>query len=213
MLEIMNENGAVESIEVERKYEPHSDAVLPVAEALAAFGFRMGEAATHELRASYFDTPSLDLAAKKLALRYRIGGKDAGWHLKAKGDGSAHELLWPPSNEMPSGVFQEIKSQLGAGVAERLGTIATLRTTRTTVMLFAESGEAVIEIADDRVDATNEQNGVRQTWREWEAELVQYPADETLLDALEPLLVAAGATRVKDISKIQRTMSANGESA
>ena len=203
-------NGATESLEIERKYEVSDAAVLPDAASFALLGLRLGAPETHELRASYFDTPNGELASRRLALRNRHGGKDEGWHLKAKRDDGARELLWPQSTELPDGLRGEVEDRLGSGAIERLGAIATLRTMRVTLMLFSEQGNAVIELADDRVDATNELTGGRQVWREWEAELMP-GADESLLDTIEPLLGAAGATRVRGTSKIQRTMRAGGE--
>ena len=205
-------NGATETFEIERKYEVSGDAELPEAASFAALGLRLGAPETHELSASYFDTPSGELASRRLALRNRHGGKDAGWHLKAKGDDGARELLWPQAPELPAGLRAEVEDRLGSGALDRLGTIATLRTTRVTLMLFSEGGDAVIEIADDRVDGTNELTGSRQQWREWEAELMP-GADEALLDVIEPLLVAAGAVRARGTSKIQRTMQGGGGAA
>lgn len=202
-------NGAIESFEIERKYEVSDDAQLPDAVGFAALGLQPGAPETHELRASYFDTPSGELASRRLALRNRHGGKDAGWHLKAKGDDGARELLWPQSDELPVGLRAEVEDRLGSGSTDRLGAIATLRTTRVTVLLFDLQGNAVVEIADDRVDGTNELTGSRQQWREWEAELMP-GADEALLDTIEPLLAAAGAVRVRGTSKIQRTMQGRG---
>ncbi len=205
----MTNNGAIETFEIERKYEVADDAVLPSAAVFAEAGLRLGEPEAHELRASYFDTPDAGLASQRVALRRRVGGKDEGWHLKAKGDDGARELLWPPAETMPEGLRGELEARLGAGEVRRIGAIASLRTARTTAMLFDASGAPVIELADDRVDAINELSGRRQKWREWEAELVP-GADAALLDAVEPLLVAAGAARVRGTSKIQRTMQAEG---
>ncbi len=205
----MSNNGAVESFEIERKYEVTDEAVLPSTAAFAAIGLRLGAVESHELRAAYFDTPDGELASRRLALRRREGGKDEGWHLKAKGERGARELLWPPADEMPGGLRDEVEPHLGAEGFARLGTIATLRTHRMTAMLFDASGAAVVELADDRVDAVNELSGREQHWREWEAELMP-GASDALLDAVEPLLAAAGAVRVRGTSKIQKTMQAEG---
>lgn len=207
MLVYVSGNGAVETFEIERKYEVSDDALLPDAARFAKIGLRLDSPVEHDLRASYFDSPTGELAGHRLALRRRIGGKDEGWHLKAKGANGARELLWPPAEKIPAGLIQEVEDRLGAGAAQRLGAIATLRTLRVTAMLFNQAGEAVIEIADDRVDAVNELTRRRQVWREWEAELIP-GANEGLLDTIEPVLTAAGATRVRGTSKIQRTMRA-----
>lgn len=209
----MSQNGAIEALEIERKYEPGADAVLPAAGAFEAVGLVASGAEVHELHASYFDTPTLELATQRLALRRRAGGKDDGWHLKSKGEGSVRELMWPFSDDMPKGLIREVDDRLGAGAAERLSAIATVRTTRTTTLLHAETGEPVVEIADDLVEATNEVSGERQRWREWEAELMPGVFDEQLLESIEPLLIEAGATRARGTSKIQRIMSANGGNA
>lgn len=201
----MRDDGAIETFEVERKYQVDEAALLPGIEVFSAFGLRLDAPQEHELRATYFDTPEGHLAAGRLALRSRTGGKDEGWHLKAKGDDGARELLWPPASEMPEGLRSEIEDRLGAGGAERLRPIASLRTRRTTALLLDASGSAVVELADDRVDATNELSGRRKQWREWEAELMP-GADAALLELIEPVLTEAGANRVHGTSKIQRTM-------
>ncbi|MSY98126.1 MAG: CYTH domain-containing protein, partial [Actinobacteria bacterium] len=44
-----------------------------------------------EMTAVYYDTPDLRLFRWRITLRRRVGGNDAGWHLKlpvAKADGS-----------------------------------------------------------------------------------------------------------------------------
>lgn len=203
----MTNNGAIETIEIERKYEVSAEDSLPNTETFAALGLRLGDAEQHDMRAQYFDTPEADLARQRTALRRREGGKDAGWHLKMKGDDAARELLWPPSDQMPAGVRAELASRIGADATARIGAIATLRTHRTTAILFDEHNNAVIELADDLVDARNELSGREQRWREWEAELMP-GTDPARLDAIEPSLVAAGARRVRGTSKIQRTMQA-----
>jgi inorganic triphosphatase YgiF len=212
----------VESFEIERKYLVDDRAVLPDPAAFEALGLSLDAPEHHRLEAAYFDTPSGELAAQRVAVRMRRGGKDEGWHLKEKGEEGARELLWPPAEQMPPGLVRELADRLGADElraselradepaadpAQRLGAIARLRTERTTVRVRDSTGVEVVELADDRVDATNELTGRRQRWREWEAELMP-GGDPTLLDRIESLLAAAGAARVRGTSKIQRTMSA-----
>lgn len=208
----MNNNGAVESFEIERKYEVAEDTSLPEAAVFATVQLQAAETLEHELHASYFDTPDVALASQRLALRHRLGGKDEGWHLKAKGDDGARELLWPSSVEMPAGARAEVAERIGEAAIQRLQNIATLRTNRITTMLFDAAGNAVVEIADDRVESVNELTGRVQRWREWEAELMP-DADPALLDQIEPLLIAMGARRVRGTSKIQRTMSAESDAS
>lgn len=202
----MTKQGATESLEIERKYEVPEKASLPREAEFVQIGYRFGSSATHELRASYFDTDSGELAQQRLAVRCRVGGSDEGWHLKAKGADGAREWQWPLSDEMPAGLRAEIEARLGQGSAERLRRIATLHTTRRTQLLEDADGRQVVELADDQVRAMNELNGYEQQWREWEAELVT-GASEDVLDAIEPLLQQAGAARLRGTSKIQRAMS------
>lgn len=187
----------VESIEIERKYEVGADAVLPTDFSCA--GLLSGEPERIDLSATYFDTADGQLARRLVAVRRREGGRDEGWHLKAKGKGGARELLWPPAPEMPEGLRAEISKLTDRPVSP----LAELRTTRTVLRLRDPRGIEVIEIADDRVLAEHRATGVRRAWREWEAELLP-GADPAQLDAIEPVLRAAGATPSTNPAKIVR---------
>ncbi len=203
----MTNTDPVESFEIERKYAVAENAVLPPAAAFAALGLVLDAPEEHRLEARYFDTPDFALGAQRVAVRERRGGKDEGWHLKEKGAAGARELLWPPASSMPAGLEGEIRRRIG-GARARVGVIARLSTVRIVVRVRDASGEEVVEIADDRVDALNELEGGRQRWREWEAELMP-GADAALLDGIERVFEAAGARRVRGISKIQRAMGAS----
>lgn len=219
----MATGGASESLEIERKYAVSAAAELPDAARFLGVGFMLGEAQTFVLEARYFDTPELDLAAQRVAVRCRLGGPDEGWHLKEKGrpeHEGTRELHWPigaspdpaalaARADFPAGLASELSERLGVDHAARVGVIATLRTSRT-VRRLSRDGVELVELADDHVDATNELTGHRQRWREWEAELLP-GADPLLLDHIEPLLNDAHAQRVTGTSKIQRTMSASSQ--
>lgn len=196
---------AKESLEIERKYQVADDATMPGAAEFANLGLRRGQESRFEMEAHYFDTPTGELAAQRCAVRLRRGGSDAGWHLKEKAAEGTREFQWPVTEEMPAGLHSELRDRIGADAAERVGRIAILRTERITTRLADSRGRDLVELADDHVDATNALTGVRQMWREWEAELMPGAAAE-ILDDIEPLLQAAGATRVEGTSKIQRTM-------
>src|SRR4051812_28290972 len=92
--------------EVETKYDADADFQVP--SLVELFGPLRGEAGLpdadgapwsegdgdeHHLRAVYYDTRDLDLAAAGLTLRRREGGDDAGWHLKVPvPDGARSEV-------------------------------------------------------------------------------------------------------------------------
>ncbi|HEU4363011.1 MAG TPA: CYTH domain-containing protein, partial [Mycobacterium sp.] len=65
-------------VEVERKFDVDDWTAAPSFRGIAT----AGEAVSQSLDAVYFDTPAHDLAARRITLRRRTGGSDAGWHLK-----------------------------------------------------------------------------------------------------------------------------------
>ncbi|WP_164884548.1 CYTH domain-containing protein [Leucobacter muris] len=200
-----------ETLEVERKYEAGVELRLPDAEAFRAAGFEAGAPVVQQLSARYFDTPEGDLARRGFAVRSRHGGKDAGWHMKQRTEGGNRELLWPHGDEMPAELRREIEARIGVS-PDRLVPIAALETRRTTVVL-RHDGREVVELADDRVRAREGATGVRRAWREWEAELLPGagigadaadPEGAALLDRVEAVLLAAGATPSLSFAKIAR---------
>lgn len=227
-------NGAIETFEVERKYAVSSRAELPGSPAFAAVGLRLIEPESFALEATYFDTPDATLGLQRVAVRKRVGGKDEGWHMKLKGADGSRELVWPLAETMPEGLHSEIVDRIGEHDADRLTAVATMRTLRTIVRVQRDEGVLgvsapapasatgatgangiadspehpgawLIELADDRVVATNALSGEKSAWREWEAELAPGASLE-LLELVEPLLIGAGAERVRGTSKLQRAM-------
>ncbi|MFT4231182.1 MAG: CYTH domain-containing protein [Leucobacter sp.] len=191
-----------EALEIERKYEAGVGLALPDPARFREAGLDPESPVTHRLSARYFDTPQGDLARRGLALRERHGGKDAGWHLKQRGEHGVRELLWPPSEGMPDGLRDEVRRRIGDAVDE-VAPIARLDTERTVVMLRDASGREAVELADDRVRASDGAAGVERAWREWEAELMPGVEAEAL-DRVEAVLLAAGAEPSLSFAKIAR---------
>ena len=202
------EVAATESLEIERKYEVPAATEVPGETAFAAAGLGVGTAEVHEMHARYFDTDDGALASKGLAMRVREGGSDEGWHLKAKTSGGTRELHWPLAATLPAGLKAELVERIGEA-AEQVRPIAELRTERRTLRLTDGAGVEVVELADDRVLATELRGAepVKRAWREWEAELLP-GADERWLDATGQVLEAAGATPSLSSAKIARAMGA-----
>ncbi|WP_336659005.1 CYTH domain-containing protein [Leucobacter sp. USHLN153] len=198
----MSQQAGEESLEIERKYEVAPDVPLPSAATFERAGYAASSPVTYELSAVYFDTARGDLARRGLALRVRHGGKDAGWHIKVRGEEGVREFFWPPSAEMPEGARAELRDRIG-GAAGDVAPIAELETERTVVTLSDAAGAELVEIADDRVTAFDRSAGVARVWREWEAELLPGALPEAL-DDVEPLLLSAGAAQSLSLAKIAR---------
>jgi inorganic triphosphatase YgiF len=197
-----------EHLETERKYEAGPDFVMPGLAGLDGVAAVAGPDVQH-LAATYFDTADLRLVNRKITLRRRTGGADAGWHLKVpEREGTRRELHEPlgPGDET-------VPLQLAALVADitgdmPLGPVARLETERTVRRLTDSSGTVLAEVADDLVTGwrTSEQGSGASpdTWREVEVELVSGSPD--LLDAVGAWLVESGARPSRSASKLARVL-------
>lgn len=204
---------ASQGIEIEKKYDVSGDAAVPRLEELPGVA-RVGLPHTAVLEAVYFDTDRQTLASRRITLRRRTGGTDAGWHLKlppeAAGPGTEpqrrlelHAPLGRP-DMVPDSLLAHVQAHLrGADVAP----VVRLHTRRTTYALYGEDGVHLADLADDQVEATRLENGSageQQRWREWELELVHGGTD--LFGPAERLLAAAGARPAGHASKLARAL-------
>ncbi|HEY0249759.1 MAG TPA: CYTH domain-containing protein [Gryllotalpicola sp.] len=202
-------------VEIERKYDVDEAARMP--SLVGADRVASADAAeTFELDATYYDTRALDLANRRIAVRRRLGGHDAGWHIK-----------WPPEAEgrreqqFALGDDESVPEEVRAALAEHLGDeplvpIARIRNRRVATVLRDASGGALVELADDHVVATELRagatHGVERRWQEWEAELLPAGAmgevsdRAALLDAIEERLLGAGAQPPSSGSKLARAL-------
>ena len=186
--------------EVERTYElegPLPD--LAVVDGVATVA-RLDD---EHLDATYHDTDDLRLAAARTTLRRRSGGRDAGWHLKLPGDGRAREEVHaPPHGDGPPAELVALVEEVCAG--RPLAPVVRLRTTRAVHQLLDPDGGVLAEVADDDVTSVLLPDGPEQRWREVEVELVR--GSDALLDAVEAVLVAAGARPAATPSKLRRAL-------
>ena len=193
-----------ENAEVERKFDVGESDELPIFTSIPGVDSAQS-AGDQKLDAVYFDTATLALAARRITLRRRTGGKDAGWHLKLP---VAADEITEPLNEDPGTVPPRLNSLVLVHIRDQeLIPIAHLKTRRTAVSLLSADGTALAEFSDDRVESTVLLEPVESAaWREWEIELVEGP--RKLLDAAETLLASLGHQPALLPSKLARTLGA-----
>lgn len=210
-------------VEVERKFDVDESTVSPSFDGIAAVT-GLKKPPPQSLDAVYFDTSARDLASKRITLRRRTGGSDAGWHLKLPAGPDARievrapleEADSPSSDNIPAQVPAELRDVVLAVVRDRpLAPVARITTTRETQVLCGHDGAALAEFSDDRVTAwsagTSDVSGpapAEQHWREWELELAQPDgaANTELLDQLGDRLRDAGAVPSRHGSKLARAL-------
>ncbi|MBK9157812.1 MAG: CYTH and CHAD domain-containing protein [Micropruina sp.] len=143
------------------------------------------------LTATYFDTLDLVLHRAHVTLRHRLGGHDAGWHLKlAPHDGGRDETLLPDSLLLPA----ELRARV-ADLIERQALIpVTSLSTRRREWRISRGDDVLLASLDDvhSFTGTRERN-----WRELELEHVQGSRewlDTVVAEALADGLVVAAWT-------------------
>jgi CHAD domain-containing protein len=202
--------------ETERTYDlPDQAATLPdLAAATDGVVVSVTDAGTDELEATYVDTDDLQLIRRRVTLRRRTGGADAGWHLKLPPEGDTRqEVHWPlgDSADVPPEVAAAVTA---LATAASLRPVVRLATSRRRLLLHDGAGATLAELSDDQVSATLlDGTGGRSVtvWREVEVELVDGTADA--LDAVESALLAAGAVRAVTPSKLARALADRLEAA
>lgn len=201
-------------LETEQKYDADADFVLPSFGSLPELGGRRpADPRRIYLSATYFDTEDLDLIRHKVTLRRRVGGDDEGWHLKLPVRKDTRQEVHAPLDDGADGsVPARLADRVGDITAgQRLRPVAILDTERTVVTLPAPSGDALVEVADDRVTATRFGTGADSepmTWREIEVEALSSDsrAAAALLETVGKALREAGARPSASGSKLARAL-------
>lgn len=193
------------TLEVERTYDLEPRTAVP--DLLDVDGVaQVRLLPVEELDATYYDTPALRLAAARITLRRRTGGRDAGWHLKLPVGGDTREELRRPLRGRGVTVPAELRGLVRARAREaRLVPVARLQTRRTVHQLLDSDGRVLAEVADD--DVTGQvllDPESTTTWREVEVELVD--GATALLEAVGERLQAAGAVPAAGPSKLARVL-------
>ncbi|MFC5028396.1 CHAD domain-containing protein [Streptomyces sp. DSM 41987] len=164
-----------------------------------------------ELDAVYFDTEDLRLAARRITLRRRTGGDDAGWHLKlptteADTRTEVHAPLGRATRTVPKDLAAEVAVHTRG---RRLIPVVRLKNHRERQHLLDAAGEPLAEIAHDHVTAQllgagPASKALAITWTEFEVELVG--GKPALLDAVEQRLAAVGLHLSDSPSKLARAL-------
>jgi inorganic triphosphatase YgiF len=200
-------------LETEQKYDADADFVLPRLGGLPELGGRrVADPKRYYLSATYFDTDDLRLNQNKVTLRRRVGGPDEGWHLKLPVRKDTRQERHAPLGD---GAVGSVPGQLAAQVeditsGEPLRPVAILDTERTVLTLVAQSGQPLLEVADDRVTASrfDAPGSEPLTWREIEVEaLTEDPGAASLAKAVGKMLRDAGARPSSSGSKLARVLN------
>jgi CHAD domain-containing protein len=181
-------------IEFETTFSVEPGTALPDLADLAPGGI---ERRSHELDATYFDTEDLRLAARRVTLRRRTGGADAGWHLKIPwGEGAKREFHAPlgQADTVPGDLARLTRA---ADRGARLRPVARIATRRTEYALRDAAGEPLVLVADDTVTG---EAAATTSWREVEVELAGGAPD--LQERVGERLIRAGAVPSATGSKL-----------
>ena len=199
--------------ELEIKYDvDETFEVPPLAELVTGYQHSTpvveGERVTHRLEATYYDTSDHRLARARLTLRRRTGGEDAGWHLKVPGaDGARQEVRLPLGRSTVNVPAALRKLVQVTARGEALVPVARIVTERTVRHLVDATGQAVLEVADDRVEAQRLLGADGEgpsSWRELEVEL--QGGDRPWLDTVDERLRGLGLRVADSQSKLARVL-------
>lgn len=199
-----------EQQEREDKFHVDLGFVVPDLADLLPDGGRV-ETATHHLVNTYYDTASGDLRRMRLTLRKRVGGEDAGWHLKLPSGAARTEIRSSSRGRaVPKALAEPL---LGVRRGEELSPVATISTTRYLLKLLDAAGLLLAEVADDQVESSTVGNeSTLRSWREVEVELG--PAgDEELLGRIGQRLVEWGASPSPFASKLGQALGSAAAAA
>ncbi len=190
--------------ERERKYEIVAGSGVPRLVGVAGVETQ-DDPVEHVLDASYYDTETFRLARGGITLRRRVGGPDAGWHLKLPVSADERQELQLPLSGDPHKVPGRLRRLVRAyTLGEKLVPIAHLRTDRFAHRLAGADGRTIAVLTDDHV--TGEAGGETarlDEWRELELEL-DPSASPGLLKEFDRALKGAGASASPWSSKLRR---------
>jgi CHAD domain-containing protein len=194
--------------EQEQKYSVHGLFVLPD---LTDPSVGLASATTRPaqtLRAVYYDSSDLRLARDGITLRHRSGDGPARWTLKLPAGEPGGSALVRDEIEL-AGSGRDVPAELSGLLTGWLrGTVlapvATLRTSRSIIVLSSAEDEELLEVVDDTV-SVQEGRRVVSRFREIEVE-VKGELPPLALDSVANRLGAAGAVPGDQLPKVVRAL-------
>lgn len=201
--------------EIERKLRVPAEFDFPDLHTTAAIrSWQPG--APFEMTAVYYDTADLRLFRWSVTMRRRVGGHDAGWHLKlpvAKTDGSTRDEIRLP---LTAGAADAVPATLADIVSPlvregRLIPLVTVKTRRTAYLGSGANGVGIVEVVDDHVFVSETTNQTTTSFREIEIEALSAEDEDALasIASLAADFISSGATP----SSISKAASAFGARA
>src|ERR1700712_1728175 len=141
--------------EQERKYSVHGLFVMPQLTDPSVGLASSAPRPAQTLRAVYYDSPDLRLARDGITLRHRTGDGPARWTLKLPAGESSSSGLVRDEIEV-AGSGREVPAELsdlltGWLRGTTIAPVATLRTSRSILVLSGEEDEELLEVVDDTV--------------------------------------------------------------
>ncbi|MFG1647606.1 CHAD domain-containing protein [Amycolatopsis sp. NPDC049252] len=190
--------------ERERKYEIVPGTGVPRLLGVAGVASQ-DEPVEQMLDASYYDTRTFRLARAGITLRRRVGGHDAGWHVKLPVSADERQEIQLPLGGDARKVPGRLKRLVRAyTLGEKLVPIAHLRTDRFAHRLADGEGRTVATLTDDHVTGEAGGESARlDEWRELELEL-DPGAEPGLLEEFDRALAEAGLSASPWPSKLRR---------
>jgi inorganic triphosphatase YgiF len=200
-----------DQVERELKLGAWPEFVLPDLDD-ARNGVKPGPATRTELDAVYFDTADLHLLRRGVTLRFRSGEAPGDvWTVKLPSDAAERglarrELTVPGKRDAIPGEFADVTR--GWALGRRLQPVARVHTSRVSVPLCDEGGQALATLDDDSVTVRRGRRVVAR-FRELEVELAPTTSPD-LLAAVDERLHTAGAEKVPQIPKLSRALGRDG---